>query len=450
MPRKFVKNMSPQKQTNTNKKHVAHAQQVKQQEKMIFYAAIAVIVLVVGIVVFGYLNKNVFQQYYTVASVNGDRITAKEFQTQAKLQRLQLINDFQRNVQFAQMFGIQDPYNDPNFGPALQRDLQALQDTNTLGQQVVDALIDDRLIRQEAAKRGITVSAADIDKEMQERYGYFANGTPVPSATPTEPVEPPLNATQLALVTLTPTASPIPSATPTIEPTVDLTATATTAPTATPTEIEIKPEGSPTPEPTATPYTLELFQKDLKTSIDELNKQVGLTETDYRRLYESIILRQKVQEAVTADLKPFEEQVWAQHILVADEATANKVLNELKNGGDWDKLAATYSIDTSNSTKGGDLGWFGRGAMVKEFEDAAFALKIGEISQPVKTQFGFHIIRVLGHEDRPLNADGFTQYKNRVFNEWLKSARAAADVYTNDAFWKEIVPTEPALPTQQQ
>ena len=93
------------------------------------------------------------------------------------------------------------------------------------------------------------------------------------------------------------------------------------------------------------------------------------------------------------------EQVHAMHILVADLAAAQQVEKELIEGADFAALAAKYSTDTGSKAKGGDLGWFERGKMVTEFEDAAFALQPGETSEPVKTQYGYHIIRVVERKD---------------------------------------------------
>lgn len=87
--------------------------------------------------------------------------------------------------------------------------------------------------------------------------------------------------------------------------------------------------------------------------------------------------------------------VKASHILVADEQEATKLLSQIINGADFAALAMTHSKCPSGNN-GGDLGIFGRGQMVKPFEDAAFALEIDQISAPVETQFGWHIIKRTG------------------------------------------------------
>ncbi|MBI4016064.1 MAG: peptidyl-prolyl cis-trans isomerase [Candidatus Aenigmarchaeota archaeon] len=87
-------------------------------------------------------------------------------------------------------------------------------------------------------------------------------------------------------------------------------------------------------------------------------------------------------------------QVHAKHILVKTEQDANSILFDLRQGKDFDEVAKEKSLCPSGK-KGGDLGWFGRGMMVKEFETAAFLMKPGELSKPVKTQFGWHIIKVV-------------------------------------------------------
>jgi peptidyl-prolyl cis-trans isomerase C len=88
-------------------------------------------------------------------------------------------------------------------------------------------------------------------------------------------------------------------------------------------------------------------------------------------------------------------KIRASHILVEKQSQALKIKEELKAGADFRELAKKYSTCPSGK-RGGDLGQFGRGQMVKEFEQTAYALKLGEISDPVKTQFGYHIIKRTG------------------------------------------------------
>ena len=91
-------------------------------------------------------------------------------------------------------------------------------------------------------------------------------------------------------------------------------------------------------------------------------------------------------------------KIRASHILVKTEEEAKKLLEEIKNGADFAKLASEHSMCPSGRD-GGDLRFFGRGMMVKPFEEAAFALKKGEVSEPVETQFGWHLIKLTGKKD---------------------------------------------------
>lgn len=89
------------------------------------------------------------------------------------------------------------------------------------------------------------------------------------------------------------------------------------------------------------------------------------------------------------------KKVRASHILVDKHSQAMRVLEELNKGRGFGELARRYSTCPSGK-RGGDLGFFGRGQMVREFENAAFALEVGGVSQPVRTQFGYHIIKRTG------------------------------------------------------
>ena len=83
------------------------------------------------------------------------------------------------------------------------------------------------------------------------------------------------------------------------------------------------------------------------------------------------------------------------HILVEKQSQATAILDRIKQGEKFGKLARELSIDSGSAKRDGNLGYFGRGKMVKEFETIAFSLEVGKISEPVKTQYGYHIIKRL-------------------------------------------------------
>ncbi len=89
------------------------------------------------------------------------------------------------------------------------------------------------------------------------------------------------------------------------------------------------------------------------------------------------------------------DKIHCAHILVKTEVRAKEILDRINKGEKFSALAIEYSIDPGSAKRGGDLGTFGRGMMVKEFERAAFDLQKGQVSGIVKTQFGYHIIKRL-------------------------------------------------------
>lgn len=133
----------------------------------------------------------------------------------------------------------------------------------------------------------------------------------------------------------------------------------------------------------------------------------------------------QIKEYFEANKETFaqQEQVQASHILVEDEAAAKEVKKKLDDGGDFAQLAKEYSTDTSNAESGGELGFFSKGDMVAEFEEKAFSMKTDEISDPVKTEFGYHIIKVTDKKDakEAVLEDHQEEVKNILFDQALQT-----------------------------
>ena len=142
-----------------------------------------------------------------------------------------------------------------------------------------------------------------------------------------------------------------------------------------------------------------------------LSRDIGplVTEASIRARYDQTIAS-----------KPGEEEAHARHILVPDEATAKKIIAELKGGADFTELAKKNSTDPA-AQQGGDLGFFKKGDMVPEFADAAFALKPGEVTQtPVHTQFGWHVIKL--EEKRTAPPPTFEQAHDEIRQQIIQEA----------------------------
>jgi peptidyl-prolyl cis-trans isomerase C len=169
-----------------------------------------------------------------------------------------------------------------------------------------------------------------------------------------------------------------------------------------------------------------------KTGLDkdpDVQRTIRLTEdrTLASALLNKVVRPQVSEEALKARYdqeyagKPGETEVHARHILVPDEATAKKIIADLKKGGDFAALSKQYSKDPGAAQQGGDLGFFKKTDMVPEFATVAFALKDNEVSPtPVKTQFGWHVIETLEH--RTSQPPSFEQARDELRQQVAQAA----------------------------
>ncbi|HEY3314159.1 MAG TPA: peptidylprolyl isomerase [Bacillota bacterium] len=187
-----------------------------------------------------------------------------------------------------------------------------------------------------------------------------------------------------------------------------------------------------------------------QSGLDQALQSNGMT---LAQLKDNILFQLKVQKIIGKDVptddaalqKYFQDnlaqfdkrELHARHILVATEAEAKTIKAQLDKGGDFAALAKQKSTDDTNKNQGGDLGTFGRNKMDPDFEKAAFALKVNEVSQPVQSQYGWHIVQVLEIKG---TAPTFEASKNYVkeaviaqgvsaqYQTWMDSLKATAKI----------------------
>ena len=155
---------------------------------------------------------------------------------------------------------------------------------------------------------------------------------------------------------------------------------------------------------------------DVKKRIENLQKQV-IMQSFMEEKAKTLVTDDQLKAAYDAKLKANEgaEEVKASHILLATEEEAKKIATQLKKGGNFEKIAKEKSADKASGAKGGELGWFTKDKMVAEFADAAYKLKKGEVSTPVKSAFGWHIIKL--EDRRPVKPATFEESKDSLKSE---------------------------------
>jgi len=407
----------------TRKQRSRVAREARLQRIILIVTAV-VAISVVGLVIYGLVNEYYIAPNMEIARVNGDGITVTDFRDRYLWMWV-----------LYTMSGVEQPED--------------------FSQQILDALIQDRLLLQEAERLGI----GEPDEEEVERqvrsyiesfvfgnYGYafyssateedLATSTPRPTNTPTATY----------VYTLTPTATHTPD--PTITPTATPIPTPTLAGTPTPTA---------TPGPVLTPTTRpeEEYQTGYEQYLTAMSQATGLpTERVEELLYMSLrmeVIRGEVSDALALEVPETEVQAHVAHILVSGEDTdlAYELLDRIQRGESFEEMAAEYSIDTVTAYKGGDLGWITPDSnLVQEFLDAVFSMSVGSVEGPVETQFGWHLIRLYDRVEVPLSEYAIVQERQDAFAEYLNTLQDEGDIWISDD-WMRWVPEAPETSSQQ-
>ncbi len=321
-----------------------------------------------------------------IASVDGVAITSDQVKELAVFNRYQYISQYQQYAQMYQMYGLPlDTLNEQMESTLSEAGKEAF------AEEVIDQLVYDKILESEAEKIGIELDDAAIVAKLKEMFGYE------------DPVS----------------------------------------------------DGS------ENPLGLQSYDFDVSDLDDDTDRNAefkayveyvssmgydGALTYDFLYNYAKHILLEDALFAKAVEDRVFEaEMVNANHILVETEEQAQEIIKQLNDGADWKELAAANSLDTSNKDNSGALGWFSRGQMVQEFEDAAFALEPGEISEPIHTNYGYHIIQSLGKENRELTGDALTAAQDEAYSEWATEIRRRHEIETHPENALADMPTEPVF-----
>ncbi len=499
-------------------------------------AALGLALLLVAI---GLISEFVITPNSAVAQVGETQLITRDFRKRVYLEQNRLQNQMLRMSQLEQQFGGQ------GFFASQINQLQAtLSSPFTLGVEVLDQMIREEVVRQQAAARGISVTDAEIDEALREEVAAQQSAVTVPQATSTaeaaveatttaESWTPTPTATIDARGAVTEVATPLPTPLPIItdEQTIEGLAQLETnlrdianmtlveyrqivasrllneklsdvigdelvEPTTEQVRarhilLEITEPVTPTTEITSTTEitTTGISEDVVLTSTSEVTTTDAITAeevapveavtgtdevTSTETVPEAVIDTADVTEPVivTETIVVTEVVVVTDTIIVTDNGTvtetgtitdsmavtetepisdtitdvvpeatpeprdeaqafalAQEIRQRLLAGEDFAALAAEYSSDTTSAVEGGDLGWFGRGAMVAPFEEAAFALEPGEISEPIRSDFGYHIIEVLERDaERPKDEATLEQERTTAYETWLQEQIVATPV----------------------
>lgn len=385
------------------KKQRTRAEREAHLNRWIIAGTIALGVLVVGILLYGYLAENVFKGRAPVATVNGVPITTADFQ--ARVRHYRIVLQEQRNYSTALRMEL-DP-TDPNTSFMLEylngqiRQIDSMLSeayATMLGKEVLDRMVQEEVLRQEATRRGIAVSQEEIDRAIEEQFGYDRD------------------AAMAALLT------------PTVVPTTPVTAETTLTVTA-------------TPEPTPVPK--EEFDRRYQEYVKTYLKPSGLSEAKFRAMVEASLLYDKLRQAMAAELPQAMEQVQIRYFSLPTQEEAGQVAERLDKGEKWEEIAAEIKADEESQAYASEPDWATRGFLAEQFgeeaADTVWETPVQSYTTPLAGTDGrWYLVQVIDRQVRELESWLRSYEEQRVFQEWLQGQMATVQY----GEWASKVPTK--------
>ncbi len=450
------------------------------------------------LVIYGAVNELVIKPNSVLAQVEDETIITRDFWKQARLRQSELENQSLRLQAFAQQFG-----DSGLFASQIASINASLASPLTLGTQVLNDMIEEAVLRIKAPEVGLTVTDDEVDEALREEVARGQGALTEPQAT--ETAEAAIEATATA-DSFTPTPLPTPTPTPEddadSEPAATAAAeTADEPPTPEPPTVltdALYQEGLRTLEQnlranagmSLADYREVIRVRLLRTKMSDAISQDLVSTTEEQMRVRHILISvdpepeptaeaeesseqgdetsSETEPAATPVAEPESEDESGESAAATDDAESDPSASEwnpdtngdghvddaealafaqslrqrILDGEDFADLALRFSNDPGSGSQGGDLGWAERGRYVPEFDEAAFVLEVGEISEPVKTSFGYHIIELLERDDeRPKEENSLQQEYVEAFQNWLQEQVLSLNINRPDNL-SSVLPRE--------
>ena len=424
-------NTDNEEQQRQTRKEVLIARKHAEEQRKVRIVVGAVVGLLAALFIFAIVDAYIISPNRPVAEINGAEISLADWQEEVRFQRAQYINLLENQL---------DAFNG-DVGTVQQFSGQAItelatdQGSEDLGQRVLNTMLEDTVIAEEAAARGISVSEEEIDEEIGAAFNYFGGELPTAFPTPTETVEP------------TPSITPIPTQVITeVLPTNTPFPTATAGPTN-------------TPFPTATAVSEEAFREEWGEVLAGYT-EVGITEEQYREYLRKQLLRQKLADAIAEEQELATEADHASFffIITDNEAEANETAAMIANDDFltvWNTVRSTPfdpEAETPSSAFASEVMWQTREEVAsnlgEEASVAIFDTPIGEPSAVITRAIDaettqYILVMTSGRELRPLTEAAIQQAKVAALTSYIDQKLTGA--LTTTGYSEGRTPKTPRL-----
>jgi len=381
---------TPKQQLTRKQRSRLHEEQ--RIQRILLWGVATVAVLIVGILGYGVVAEQIIEPREPVAIVDETPITTAEFKSRVSFQRLQLQNQLGYLYQQQQTMAQESASGGESMQQFFQGQISDLQsqlsaeNAESLGDQVLNQMIQEELVRQEAERRGITVSAEEVQGAVHENFGYNPDATPAPTPAP------PVTSTE----SLTTEESAV----------------------------------APTPTQMTESDFRELYNRYMQDGL----RPLGISEQQYRSWMKVSLLREELQADMKEQLPQQAEQVKLQFLSVSDEERAQQLAQRLDSDEDFEAIAEELQADEESPGSSSELDWLPQDTLADRLnEDIAatiFELDVGEHTEPLKLgeeSQALYIFQVDGREERQLSESLLDQKAAERFQSWLDAQQSLVE-----------------------